>query len=146
MKHYYFNDSSMKKLSTCHPDLILIMNAAINITEVDFGIAEGHRSIERQKELFADKKSKIDGVNKLSKHNHEPSMAVDIYPVVNGRVDYSLHTCCYLAGVIQAASNYLDLNLRLSHIVRWGGNWDQDGELITDQKFQDLVHFELVRS
>jgi peptidoglycan L-alanyl-D-glutamate endopeptidase CwlK len=27
--------------------------------------------------------------------------------------------------------------------LRWGGNWDRDGEPVTDQDFQDLVHFEL---
>jgi hypothetical protein len=29
-------------------------------------------------------------------------------------------------------------------MIRWGGNWDMDGEPITDQDFQDLVHFELI--
>jgi len=29
--------------------------------------------------------------------------------------------------------------------LRWGGNWDMDGEPITDQDFQDLVHFEEVK-
>jgi hypothetical protein len=27
--------------------------------------------------------------------------------------------------------------------VRWGGNWDRDNEVVTDQKFDDLVHFEI---
>jgi len=26
--------------------------------------------------------------------------------------------------------------------IRWGGNWDMDGEPVTDQEFQDLVHYE----
>ncbi len=28
--------------------------------------------------------------------------------------------------------------------IRWGGNWDQDGEPVTDQDFQDLMHYEIV--
>jgi hypothetical protein len=32
---------------------------------------------------------------------------------------------------------------RITHELVSGLNWDSDGEIITDQKFQDLVHFEL---
>jgi hypothetical protein len=30
------------------------------------------------------------------------------------------------------------------YVVRWGGDWDNDGDLM-DQEFHDLPHFELVR-
>jgi peptidoglycan L-alanyl-D-glutamate endopeptidase CwlK len=44
---------------------------------------------------------------------------------------------CYLAGVIQCAA------AELGYDLRWGGNWDGDGEIIKDQKFNDLPHFEI---
>jgi peptidoglycan L-alanyl-D-glutamate endopeptidase CwlK len=32
---------------------------------------------------------------------------------------------------------------KMTHSVRFGGDWDGDKD-ITDQKFNDLVHFELI--
>lgn len=41
-------------------------------------------------------------------------------------------------------SNQVLATVKLGIDIRWGGNWDMDGEPVTDQNFQDLVHFELV--
>ncbi len=32
---------------------------------------------------------------------------------------------------------------KMTHAIRYGGDWDRDFD-ITDNKFQDLVHFELI--
>ena len=45
---FEFSKTSKKRLRTCHKDLQLIMECAIAFSKVDFGIAEGHRSIELQ--------------------------------------------------------------------------------------------------
>ena len=60
-----FGNRSKKRLSTCDEDLQKIMNLAIQRTIVDFGITEGHRSVERQQELFNQrpKVTHVDGVN-----------------------------------------------------------------------------------
>lgn len=133
-----FSKASQEKLSTCDPRLQQIMNRAIEISKIDFGIAEGFRSIERQKELFSQGLTKIDGVTQLSNHNYDPSKAVDIYGYVNGKVDYSAPVMCYLAGVIESVA------VHLGYSIRWGGNWDQDGVILSDQNFDDLPHFELI--
>jgi len=115
------------------------MNRAIQVSKIDFGIAEGFRSIERQKELFSKGLTKIDGVNQSSNHNFNPSKAVDIYGYVNGKTDYSIPVMCYLAGVIESVA------IHLGYEIRWGGNWDQDGIILADQNFDDLPHFELAQ-
>jgi len=114
------------------------MNLALKRSKVDFGIAEGHRSIQRQQELFKENKTEKDGINNLSKHNYNPSLAIDIYSWVEGKSNYAVHNLCYLAGIIESVA------LELHYQIRWGGNWDMDGVLINDQKLQDLVHFEIV--
>ena len=134
---------SQTRLNTCHPDIRLIISEAIKVSQVDFGVAEGHRSVERQQQLFKEKKSQKDGIRNLSKHNENPSMAVDIYGWVNGKSCYDERTLCYLAGTIMAVAGMLYNQGRIMQDLRWGGNWDGDGEIITDQKFQDLVHFEI---
>jgi len=114
------------------------MYRALQVSVIDFGIAEGHRSIARQQELFADGKTQKDGIHDLSKHNYTPSLAVDIYGWVDGKMDYSVPVMCYLAGVVMTVAS------ELGHQLRWGGNWDGDGTVLTDQNFNDLPHFELI--
>ncbi len=121
----------------------LIMNTAISISDVDFGIAEGHRSVEKQKQYFDEGKSKIDGITRKGKHNYEPSMAADYYPYVGGRADYEREKVTYIAGIIHAAAEMLYDEGSIFHKIRWGGNWDMDGEILTDQSFDDRPHVEL---
>lgn len=134
---FKFSNSSKQKLSTCDPDLQSIFNLAIKRSKIDFGIAEGHRSIERQKELFAEGKTTIDGVTQKSQHNFSPSLAVDIYAYFNGSASWDEKHLCYIAGVVQSCA------VELGFVVRWGGNWDSDGVIVYDQNFIDLPHFEI---
>ncbi len=140
-----FGDRSKKNLDTCHSDLQLIASEAIKVTTIDFGVSEGHRSIERQNKLFKEGKSKIDGINKKGKHNYNPSLAFDIYIYIRGKgsLAYDERHLCFIGGLLTAIAKRLYSEGKISHILRWGANWDGDGELIYDQSFQDLPHFEL---
>lgn len=147
--NYQFGNTSSKRLSTCHEDLIAIMQLAISRSSIDFGITEGHRSIERQQDLFNQGKSKIDGINRKGKHNYDPSLAVDIY-IYHSDVDlrrklaYDRESLAYVAGVVQSCAKELYDAGEVSHIIRWGGNWDRDGVILHDQSFDDMPHFELI--
>jgi len=142
---FKFGKSSLAKKKTIHCELEAILEMAILRSMIDFGISEGRRSLARQKELYDQGLSKIDGIKKKGKHNMNPSMAVDIYAFVNGKASYELHDMCYLAGVITGVASALYNKGIITHKVRWGGNWDMDGVIIKDQTFQDLCHFELVK-
>ncbi len=141
---YKFGNTSKSRLQTCHKDIQLIMDEAIKITNVDFGIAEGYRSIEKQQQYFKEGKSKIDGVSKKGKHNYSPSLAVDIYPYFENGAKWDNEHLSYLSGIIHAVSEILFADGKISHKVRWGGNWDMDGIILIDQSFDDRPHFELV--
>jgi peptidoglycan L-alanyl-D-glutamate endopeptidase CwlK len=135
---YKFGTTSKERLATCHDDLQKIMESAIALSPIDFGIACGHRSIADQQKAFNEGKSKIDGITKKGKHNYSPSLAVDVYAFVNGKASWDAKELCVIAGVVLAvAANY---GIKL----RWGGNWDMDSQIISDQSFQDLPHFELI--
>lgn len=142
---YNFGTTSKNRLATCHTDLQLIMEEAIRVSDVDFGIAEGYRTAERQKLLYDQGKSQIDGISKKGKHNYNPSLAVDIFPVIQGRADWDYEHLSYLAGLIHGVSEMLFQSGKIQHKVRWGGNWDMDGIILIDQTFDDRPHFELVR-
>jgi peptidoglycan LD-endopeptidase CwlK len=138
-----FSSTSKERLATCHEDLQKIMNMAIKYTTIDFGIAEGHRSVDRQYKMYKAGKSKIDGKKRKGKHNYNPSLAVDIYAYVNGKAKWTKADLMYLLGVIETCAKILKENGEIAHDLRLGANWDGDGEFLTDQSFDDLPHIEL---
>jgi peptidoglycan L-alanyl-D-glutamate endopeptidase CwlK len=134
---------SKEKLAECHPDLQRIAEEAIKYT--DFTVYEGHRTVEQQQIYFKAGKSKIDGINRKGKHNYKPSMAFDCAPWHNEGIEWNNQAeFGYLAGVMFVVANQLLAAGEITHRLRWGGNWDGDAELLSDQRFDDLPHFELV--
>lgn len=144
--NYKFSDTSAQRLSTCTNNLQRVFNLAIKRSNVDFGIACGRRTIEEQQELYAQGRTKegsivtnVDGFNVLSKHNENPSEAVDIYAWINGKASWEDKPLCYIAGVIMSCAKELGVKLR------WGGNWNSNGVIISDQNLKDLPHFEEIK-
>jgi len=128
-----FSKSSTEKLQTCHSDLRRVFNEVIKT--VDCKILEGHRSVERQRALYSAGHSRIDGVKKRGMHNCSPSLAVDCAPYpIDWKNSKRFHA---FAKTVIATAAGMDI------VIRWGGDWDRDGDT-TDQRFNDLVHFELV--
>ena len=140
---YKFSKTSKDRLATCNDNIQKVINLAIKRTDVDFGIAEGHRPVERQQKLYAKGRTEpgnivtyVDGVNNLSKHNKKPSDAVDIYAWVNGEAVWNGKYMAYLAGVITCCAKELGIELT------WGANWNSNGELYSDQNFVDSPHYQ----
>ena len=132
---YKFGKSSEDRLLSVHPDLVAVCRKMLSYSILDATVVQGRRSKEDQDRAFKEGKSKLKYPQ--SRHNSDPSEAVDIAPFVNGKVSWNTQHCLVLAGLMLAAASELGIK------VRWGGNWDRDGEPVTDQTFNDLVHFEL---
>ena len=131
------SNSSKQKLNQAHILLQLLCNKAIKVSPVDFGITYTHRSVQEQNKLFREGKSKLDGINKMSKHNYLPSLAFDVVIYVNGKVTWQKEYYIMLAGVMFTCAAELGIK------IRWGGNFDMDDEIL-EQDFDDLCHFELM--
>ena len=136
-------------MATCHSDLQKVFNLAISRSKIDFGVSEGHRSVERQNKLFKEGKSKIDGITKRGKHNYTPSEAGDVYAYhpnleTRRKIAYSREHLAYISGVIDASAMELYEKGEISHLIRWGANWDGDGIIALDQNFDDYPHHELI--
>ena len=146
---YRFGNRSRSRLDTCHPDMVMIMEEVIKL--YDFSVLEGLRPLEKQQEYFETGRSKLDGVNKKSKHQDDgsgKSRAIDIMPYKKGTNAFSgqekdQRRFYYLAGLVKATAERLKQEGKISHSIRWGGDWDGD-DVYTDQNFDDLPHFELV--
>lgn len=136
---YIFGEASQKKMLTIDVTLQFILKIALDYGLMDFAVISGKRSQEEQDCLYAEGKSKLKWPN--SKHNAQggnKSEAVDVAPYVNGKLSWDYNHCAFLAGIIMTSAKSLGMPLR------WGGNWDGDGEPITDQSFQDLGHYEII--
>lgn len=154
----HFGDRSNKKLSTCHDDLQKVLILAIGRSDIDFGISEAERTFDRQLQYFEEGKSKLDPRVEKSikramhvtggKSGRVVSWAVDIYAYhpdyeTRKKIAYDIGTLCYIAGVIQSCARELFSMGEITHLIRWGGNWDKDGVILHDQSFDDLPHFEI---
>jgi len=146
MKVYKLGRRSKENYDTLHVDLQKIIDMALKTSQVDFTIIEGHRSVERQKELYDAGKSKIDGISNKGKHNYNPSMAFDFIASVPNKKELAFDKThlMYLVGVFTACGNHLLNTGEITHRVRSGANWDMDGELVYDQRFLDMPHIEIV--
>ena len=125
-----FGRRSINRLKTCDQKLQELFYEVVK--HFDCSIIEGNRGEERQNKAYADGKSKVKYPN--GKHNKFPSVAVDVAPYP---IDWSdrdrFH---YFGGFVLGVAKQMGMN------IRWGGDWNQDTET-KDNKFDDLVHFEI---
>ncbi len=139
-----FGRASRERLDDVDPRLVQICEEVIKVR--DFTIVSGFRGKDKQNAIFESGASKKQWPN--SKHNKNaagglspPGCAVDVAPWFaeepHIRWDDD-NEFIYLAGAFHQAASSLGYGLR------WGGNWDQDDDVIDDQTFQDLGHYELI--
>jgi len=69
---FKLSQRSLDRLDGVKPQLVELVKRAIEITTIDFGVIEGLRSEERQKELVAK------GASKTMKSKHLDGNAVDL--------------------------------------------------------------------
>lgn len=101
----------------------------------DISLIEGFRDKRRQQFLFLSNKSHVQWPD--GKHNHIPSLAVDLRPYPwpeDERKQWG--ALGYIAG------RAIGIGHEEGVTIRWGGDWDGDGD-VTDQKFDDLFHLEI---
>lgn len=144
MSKYSFGDRSSFELSTCDERLQRVAKRALDYGVMDFSVIDGRRTTDEQIKLHRAGKSKLDGVNRKSKHQADPpdlSRAMDLMPYpgeVNGvSVWKDKQRFSVLAGLVMAAAAEEGVALR------WGGDWDGDGNN-ADSSFHDMPHFELL--
>lgn len=133
-----FSPKSLQRLGTCHKDLQTLFSEVIK--HFDCTILVGNRGKEEQNQAFKDGKSKKKYPD--SKHNSMPSNAVDVspypIPVWTKSVDF-----CYFGGYVMGIAAMLLVEGKMTHRIRYGGDFNTN-KIVSDSKFYDLVHFELM--
>ena len=80
---YKLSQRSLDRLIGVNPTLVKVVKRAIEISDIDFMVVEGLRTKETQAEYV--KK----GVSKTMNSYHLTGHAVDLAPVVNGKIDWN---------------------------------------------------------
>lgn len=101
----------------------------------DITIVKGFRGQVEQDHAYATGRSKLKWPH--GKHNHWPSVAVDIQPY-----PYPEDECVLWAALGYIAGRAIEIGKEEGVTLRWGGDWDMDGDL-TDTTFYDLFHLEI---
>lgn len=138
---FVLSKGSLKGVETCNDHIQGAVNFALQF--LDFGVIEGHRDRDTQNLYYEQKKTQLKWP--LSTHNTYPSNAVDLLVYVRGMGYITEKTAPekwrqyygYLAGILRA---YCDMH---GLKFRWGGDWSSDDGNFNNQKFDDLVHFEI---
>lgn len=120
-----FSARSQENLKGVHPDLVRVIERALQTSPLDFVVIEGVRSIERQKQLVAS------GASRTMNSRHITGHAVDIVPIgPNGKAAFDWPLYNRLAPAVKEAA------AREGVAIVWGGDW---------KSFKDGPHFELDR-
>ena len=125
-----FGKRSRRNLNTCDKKLQDLFNEVVK--HFDCSVLVGFRDRDGQNTAYASGHSKVKWPN--GKHNTKPSFAVDVAPYP---IDWDdRERFIYFGGFVKGCAYRMNIPLR------WGGDWDNDTQL-SDNKFDDLVHFEL---
>lgn len=119
---FSLSQKSKDRLSGVHPDLVKVVQRAIEITTCDFVVLEGVRSLALQEQLVKARASQTMQSRHLTGH------AVDIGAYVNGSVRWDWPLYSQLAAAMKKAAAELSVSLE------WGGDW---------KTLKDGPHFQL---
>lgn len=115
---FKLSDSSKSNLEGVHPDLVRVVELALTYTEIDFGVSQGVRTVEQQKEMVAG------GVSLTMNSRHIPesnecnlSCAVDLTAWVGGSLTWKQWTFRKIAKAMFRAA------IELGVQVETGGHW-----------------------
>ncbi|MGP5201840.1 M15 family metallopeptidase [Psychrobacter aquimaris] len=120
---FKLSEKSLDRLKGLHPDLVKVVKRAIEITDIDFSVGEGLRSITRQKELYAE------GATTTMNSRHLTGHAVDLFALdENGKVTWDWKYYNPLSEAVKQAAKDVGV------LIEWGGDWS---------KFKDGPHYQL---
>lgn len=119
---FAFGARSLKRLEGVHPDLVKVMKRAIGYSTIDFTVLEGMRTLATQKKYFAS------GATRTMNSRHLTGHAVDIAPVIGGKVRWDWPLYYEIAKAVKKAAAELNIP------ITWGGDW---------KSFRDGPHWEL---
>lgn len=122
VSNFILGGRSKARLQGVHPDLIRVVERAIQLTPVDFTVLEGLRTPARQRQLYAQ------GATRTMNSRHLTGHAVDLGAMVGNEVRWDWPLYYQIADAVKAAAKELNIP------IEWGGDW---------RSFKDGPHWQL---
>lgn len=113
---------SLSRLEGVHPDLVRVVKRAAAMSDLDFTVLEGLRTLERQKKLFAEH------ATTTMRSRHLDGHAVDLAPMIGGEISWDWPLYHRLEKIVKAAAAAEGV------LIEWGGDWNS---------FKDGPHWQL---
>ncbi len=115
---FTFGSRSEGELVGVHPKLVAIVRRALEVTQIDFAVIDGLRTIEQQNEYVRT------GASKTMASKHLPqadgfSHAVDLVPCVFGKPRWEWPLIFQVAAAVKQAA------IEQGVPITWGAIWDQ---------------------
>ena len=142
---------SLGKLEGVDSRLIDVVERAIELTKVDFGVIYGMRTLEEQEKLVAAGKSQT------MKSNHLIGKAVDLMAYVDGKGVWELNVYDDLCDAMKEAAEELGTPIKwgaawsVGDITKWDGTMEDAMNSYIDLRrsegrrpFIDAPHFEMM--
>lgn len=127
---YKLSNTSKKRLEGVDSRIHQIIDLALTLSKVDFGIPEygGVRTEIEQHKLFLKGKGVTEKDGKYKRSVHQDGRAFDVFAYVEGKATWDTVYMAQVACAILQAANMLGYKLK------WGGLWIS---------IVDMPHFEL---
>ena len=148
---FKLSSRSLGRLDGVDEKLSNIVKKAKKKKKIDFGVIQGLRSIEEQKELVAK------GLSKTMNSKHLEGRAVDLMAYLNGRACWEVNVYDEIADAMKQAAIEEDVPVRwgaawtVSDIRTWAGTMEEAMLNYVDirrsqnkRPFIDAPHFELM--
>jgi peptidoglycan L-alanyl-D-glutamate endopeptidase CwlK len=125
---FKLSNRSLSKLEGVNDDMVRVVSRAIELTEVDFGVIQGLRTLEEQEALVAK------GASQTMKSKHLDGLAVDLMAYVGGRGVWELNVYDEVADAMKAAA------IEEGVAVRWGAAWHINDIREWDGSMEDAMN------
>lgn len=133
---------SLFHYKTLHPDLKVLADEVLKIHNCS--LFQGYRDEETQNKYYNNGTSKVK--YPYSKHNIEPSEAMDLAPYIPGEDPYDMERVLVFAGIVIGIADKLYREGTMANRLKWGGTWSTKADSVfafDDDRFFDGIHFEL---
>ena len=108
---FKLSQRSLDKLDGVNPKLVAVVQKAILLTKIDFGVTYGLRTVEEQEKLVAA------GRSQTMKSKHITGHAVDLMAYVDGKGCWELNVYDDVADAMAQAARDEGV------AIRWGAAW-----------------------
>ena len=81
---FKLSQRSLSNLEGVKPELVKVVHTAIEITSIDFGVTQGLRTVQEQRQLVAS------GASQTRKSKHLTGDAVDVVAYLGSRISWEL--------------------------------------------------------